>query len=82
MPRRSRDQIILEILSLCQGTGVVKTKIVYASNLNFTNARGYLALLIKNGLLEAIQGERVRYKTTSKGERVLERLQSLGEIFE
>jgi predicted transcriptional regulator len=82
MPRRSRDQIILEILSQCQGAGAVKTKIVYASNLNFTNAQGYLALLIKNGLLEAIQGKRVLYKTTSKGERVLERLQSLGEIYE
>ncbi len=82
MPRRSRDRIILEILSQCQGTGAVKTKIVYASNLNFTNAGGYLALLIKNGLLEVIQEKRVRYKTTSKGEKILERLQSLGEIYE
>ncbi|MCX6669056.1 MAG: hypothetical protein NTV25_04515 [Methanothrix sp.] len=33
--RRSKDQIVSRILSVCEGAG--KTRIVYASNLNFHN---------------------------------------------
>ncbi len=49
--RRGKGQIIYQILSLCKGNGAGKTKIVYASNLNFANANEYLDLLIKNDLL-------------------------------
>jgi predicted transcriptional regulator len=48
--RRSRDQIILEILGICaEGENV--TRIVYRANTNFTTIRSYLDTLIKNELV-------------------------------
>jgi predicted transcriptional regulator len=80
MIRRTRDQIISRILSTCL-EGANKTRIVYASNLNFKNAREYLSLLTRKGLLEVIPGEHILYKTTSTGERALERLREIEVIF-
>jgi predicted transcriptional regulator len=79
--RRGKDQIISKVLSTCQGDGANKTKVVYASNLNFKNAREYLSLLTRKGLLEVIPGEHILYKTTSTGERALERLREIEVIF-
>ena len=63
--RRSRDLIIAQILSLCQGDGAGKTRIVYQVNLNFKTANVHLDLLLKKGLLEAIPVEPIMYKTGS-----------------
>ena len=68
--KRSRDQIKAQILALCQ-EGTSKTRIVYQVNLNFKTVKEYLDLLLEKGLLEAIPGGRVMYKTTEKGERAL-----------
>jgi predicted transcriptional regulator len=49
-----------------------KTRIVYASGMNFEIIKPYLALLIENGLIETLEDYPVSYKTTQKGERALE----------
>jgi predicted transcriptional regulator len=64
--RRSSDVIISQILEVCE-KGASKTRIVYQSNLNFTTVNPYLDLLIERGLLRAIGGTRVMYKTTEHG---------------
>lgn len=79
--RRSRDGIILEVLSICiDGENI--TKIVYRANTNFTTIRAYMDLLIKNGLIETIQGTPVLYKTTQKGIDMRNRLKMLREELE
>ena len=70
--KRSRDQIKAQILALCQEDCASKTQIVYQVNLNFKSVRGYLNLLLEKGLLEAIPGKPIMYKTTEKGEGALE----------
>jgi predicted transcriptional regulator len=70
--KRCKDQIIAEILAICCGNGASKTKVVYASGLNFKTIRPYLAILIKNELLEVVEGFPTLYKTTKKGCKVLE----------
>jgi predicted transcriptional regulator len=44
--RRYKDQILAQILGVCRGDGASKTRIVYASNMNFLTIKPYLSLLI------------------------------------
>ena len=79
--RRSRDRIILEILSICvEGENI--TRIVYRANTNFTTIKTYMDLLIKNDLIETVQGTPILYKTTQKGLTVRNRLKKLREELE
>jgi predicted transcriptional regulator len=79
--RRSRDQIILEILGICaEGENV--TRIVYRANTNFTTIRSYLDTLIKNELVELFPGSPKIYKTTPKGMAMKNRLKRLLEELE
>ncbi len=76
--RRSRDRIILEVLSICvEGENI--TRIVYRANTNFTTVKSYMDFLTKNGLIEVAQGTPVLYKTTQKGISVRNRLKKLRE---
>lgn len=81
MPKRGKDQIIAKILKTCQGDGANKTRVVYQANLNFQAANPYLELLTKNGLLEAVPGKSLIYKTTQKGEEVLKILKVVETIY-
>ncbi|HON36549.1 MAG TPA: winged helix-turn-helix domain-containing protein [Methanothrix sp.] len=70
--KRSRQEIFSQILKICLD-GANKTKIVYQANLNFRTVNSYLEILIRNQhLIETGQGELVLYKTTRKGEDLLE----------
>jgi predicted transcriptional regulator len=75
--RRSKDQIVIEILSRCEN-GENITKIVYQTNTNFTTIRTYLNFLTKNDLLER-QGTTspILYKTTAKGIEMRNRLRTI-----
>ncbi|MHB8120460.1 MAG: winged helix-turn-helix domain-containing protein [Methanothrix sp.] len=79
--KRSKDQLIAQILTTCQGDDASKTKIVYQVNLNFHTAKVHLDLLQKNGLVEAIPDYPVMHKTTPKGEKALECLAVIEEIY-
>jgi predicted transcriptional regulator/SAM-dependent methyltransferase len=78
--KRLKDQIIADILTTCRGEGKAKTKIVYASGLNFKTILPYLISLSKNGLIEIIPGTYPLYKITSKGEDALTHLNALEEL--
>lgn len=68
--KRSSDMIIAQILEVCIG-GASKTRIVYQVNLNFSTANPYIDLLVKRGLIEAVQDSRTKYKTTDEGFRLM-----------
>jgi predicted transcriptional regulator len=75
--RRSKDRIILEVLSICTD-GECITRIAYRASTNFTTARYYLDMLIENGLVEPLQqGSLTLYKITQKGIQVRNRLKTL-----
>jgi len=49
MPRRSKDNIIADILEVCLVPGLSKTNVVYQANLNLKTALPYLDLLTRGG---------------------------------
>jgi predicted transcriptional regulator len=79
--KRSKDQLISQILTSCQGEGAGKTRIVYQVGLNFRTINPYLSLLTKKGHLEAAQGDRPIYRTTPKGEQALGHLREVEAIY-
>jgi predicted transcriptional regulator len=81
LQKRNKDQIKSQILALCQEDGANKTRIVYQVGLNFKTVKGYLDLLLEKGLLEAIPGEHIMYKTTEKGEGALESHKAIEAIY-
>jgi predicted transcriptional regulator len=81
MPKRSKDQIIANILSACLGAGANKTRIVYQVNMNFHTINPHLDLLIEKALLDVVQGSPVLYKTTHRGEKALESLRQIEAIY-
>lgn len=74
--RRSKDQIVIEILSRCEN-GENITKIVYQTNTNFTTIRTYLNFLTKNDLLQCQGTSPILYKTTAKGIEMRNRLRMI-----
>jgi len=77
--RRSKDLIFTRILEVCS-EGACKTRIVYASNTNFGNAKSYLAALTKKGLIVKSAGKPILYKTTEKGLGTLRGLRSIQDL--
>jgi predicted transcriptional regulator len=78
--KRCRDQILSQILTVCEGRGASKTRIVYNCNLNFATVKPHLDLLIANGLLEAIGGHNVLYITTENGALVLRHMKEIERL--
>lgn len=80
--RRSRAQVIVEILSEASG-GANKTRLMYRCNLNFDRFNRYLRELFDAGLVDRI-GPNPRgvslYKTTDKGRELLRVLRKAGEF--
>jgi predicted transcriptional regulator len=78
--KRFKDQIIAQILKTCDGEGANKTKLVYASGLNFFTIKAYLATLDKNNLIEIIPGSHPLYRTTQKGRDAQMHLMAIEEL--
>jgi len=62
--------ITLILTSASRMNGVLKTKIMYEAFLSFSQLKEYVALLLRNGLLEHDDLKKT-YKTTEKGLRLL-----------
>ena len=65
MGNRSRTEIVAMILEAANG-GETKTKILYFAYLSYNQLNEYLSLLIKNNLLEYLDGTKT-FRTTEKG---------------
>ena len=80
MKYRDRTEIITLILaSASRMNGVLKTRIMYEAFLSFSQVEEYIALLLRNSLLEHDELKKT-YKTTEKGLRLLELYNGLPEI--
>jgi len=80
--RRDRLEIIAEILDAA-AKGSVKTRIMYRTNLNFSQFGQQIATLLEAGLVEILNSERRKiYKTTEKGNLLLQRLKEASWIFD
>lgn len=70
--RRSRVEIIADIIRAANGVGATKTQIVYRANLNFKLASRYLEYLIENGYIQEIErGRKKVFISTEKGQAFL-----------
>ena len=79
MKYKDRTEMITLILtSASRMNGVLKTKIMYEAFLSFSQLKEYVALLLRNGLLEHDELKKT-YNTTEKV-RLLELYNSLTEI--
>lgn len=80
MKYRDRTEIITLILaSASRMNGVLKTRIMYEAFLSFSQVEEYIALLLRNSLLEYDDLKKT-YKATEKGLRLLELCNSINEI--
>ncbi len=75
--KRSWEQIVECILKTCKEPANL-TKIVYQCNLNFRTAHPPIDGLMASGCLIELPGK--RYKTTEKGNQVLEHFRALREL--
>ncbi len=74
--RRGRIEIISSILTAAKD-GVIKTRLMYQSNLDFRGLDKYLDFLVSKKFLERSDSGKTMYKTTQKG---LEFLQTYGKL--
>lgn len=80
MKYRSRNDIIQSILvSAKEIQGVTKTRIMFEAYLSFAQLKGYLSIVIENGLVEH-DPETNRYRTTAKGTKMLEVYEKVNEL--
>ncbi len=69
--------IASQILEICQN-GAGKTKILYQANLNSSKVNQYLDNLVKNEFIAEIPaGNRMIYRTTTKGMELKKRIDQL-----
>ena len=82
MIQRMKYRIWTEIVSLileAANGGATRTKIMYKAFLSFVHLKGYLSVLLENGLIEYDAGGKI-YKTTPGGIRLLEVYNQLHEL--
>lgn len=77
MTNRSKIDIIVQVLTAAIG-GETRTRIMYKSYLSHGQARGYLDMLLHDGLIERPRLN--RYYTTEKGMQFIETYEHLGEF--
>ena len=61
------------------GDGARIIEIQYKTYLSYNRLRGYLVLLVRNGLVAYVNGER-RFRMTQKGMRAVEALTEINEL--
>ena len=76
---KSRNKIIASILEVANGNRLRKTEIQFKAYISYNLLREYLALLLENGLLEYIGGERA-FKTAAKGMQLLHMHDQMSEM--
>jgi predicted transcriptional regulator len=78
MKYRSRTEIVSMILEAANVV-TTKTKIMYKSMLSYNQLKEYLSILIRNNLLEYIEGTH-QFKTTEKGLNFLKMHREMTEL--
>lgn len=83
-PRRSRFEILAEILQSISYQSLIFSHIMQRVNITHRELRNDLRILEKNLLLERIagNGSRIHYRTTKKGLQTLEEFRQLANAFD
>lgn len=71
---RSPIEITVDIVSLCTGSGMLGTHIMYKANLSHQMLKFYLIKVLQYGLVEVIEGNdtaKNTFRTTEKGRAYL-----------
>ena len=79
MQNRQKDEIVRDILTVCNG-GTVISKVMFHAYITHAQAKGYLGELIEKGLVETDMFNSREYRTTSKGLEYLVGLQRMSEL--
>ena len=77
--RRGRFRVLRDILSAAKEPST-KTSIVYEANLSFKQAKKYLTLLEKNGLVESHKSKHKKFEITEKGRNFLKTFEKLDDL--
>lgn len=83
--RRDRHEIVVAILKSAMD-GKVKTHIMYKAKLSYAQLNEYLPLLVEKGFIENIlvrhrKNYKKIFKTTLKGMKFLEKIESINELW-
>ena len=73
--RRSKFEIVGEILKVCDPDAVNKTTIMYRSNLSYDQLRRYLTVLSDQELI--YKNEQGRFGITRRGQKTLKQVSSV-----
>jgi predicted transcriptional regulator len=76
---RSRTDIVASILQSANGRQVTKIKLMYGAFLSYVQLKGYLFVLIENGLLE-YHKETNTYRTSENGIKFLTIYEKMAEM--
>ena len=79
--RRSNIQIIAEMLRTGEN-GAGKTKIMYSTNMSYSQLQKYLSFLIGHGFISEVHvgNPKVTYQITEIGSRLLKSIESVTEM--
>ena len=78
MQNRQKDEIVRDILSVCNG-GCIISKIMFHAYLSHAQVKGYLGELIESNLIDYDTIDK-KYQTTTKGLECLSGLETMSEI--
>jgi predicted transcriptional regulator len=79
MQNRQKDEIVRDILTVCNG-GTVISKIMFHAYITHAQAKGYLSELIEKDLVENDIFNKREYRSTHKGIEYLAALQRMSEL--
>jgi predicted transcriptional regulator len=79
MQNRQKDEIIRDILSVCNG-GCIISRIMFHTYISHAQARSYLGELIQEGLVEMDIFNSRKYFATPKGIEYLAGLETMTEM--
>lgn len=81
--RRSRLDIVKDVLEICRDTPRLKTAIMYRAGLSYRQLEIKLRFCVERELLKKqIEGSRVVYVTTEKGIQLLDNYNKLASLME
>jgi len=80
--RRSKFEIIYDILALIQREGKIKpTHVLYKGNLSYDRLKKYINELKEKGLIEEIkEKDKTFYRITEQGIKIVEEAKKINEV--
>jgi|SRR5581483_325021 len=79
MQNRQKDEIIRDILTVCNG-GTTITRVMFHAYITHAQAKSYLGELMEKGLIETDMFNSKQYRSTAKGLACLAGLETMSEL--